>query len=91
VKKQLLLLSLIILLVSCASIEKHNLQITKLHPVADLHEDINKVYTQLKRHHPHLYQFTSKETLDFKFDSLKTAINKPMDGRILYSKKLIIC
>ncbi|AXT20053.1 peptidase S41 [Flavobacteriaceae bacterium AU392] len=82
--KKISLLCLIILCVSCASVEKHNLQITKLHPVADLHEDINKFYTQLKRHHPHIYQFTSKETLDFKFDSLKTAINKPVDSRTFF-------
>ncbi|NAS30046.1 peptidase S41 [Flavobacteriaceae bacterium R38] len=85
--RKLLLITLITtLFTSCASIEKHNLQVTKLHPVADLHEDINKVYTQLKRHHPHLYQFTSKETLDFKFDSLKTAINRPMDSRTFYKQ-----
>lgn len=85
-KTLLILLSITLLLNSCSSIEKHNLQVTKLHPVADLHEDIDKVYKQLKRNHPHLYEFTTKEDLDFKFDSLKTAINKPMDSRTFYKQ-----
>ena len=85
-KNILLTLSILILLTSCASIEKHNLQVTKLHPIEDLHEDVDKVYEQLQRNHPHLYEFTSKETLDFKFDSLKKAIDKPMDSRSFYKE-----
>lgn len=84
--KLLLTLSILVMLVSCASVEKHNLQITKLHSVEDLHEDIGNVYTQLQRNHPHLYQFTTKETLDFKFDSLKKAIDQPMDSRTFYKQ-----
>jgi len=87
ISKQLLFTFCItIFLASCASVEKHNLQITKLHSVEDLQEDIDKVYEQLKRNHPHLYQFTSQEVLDFKFDSLKLAINKPMDSRTFYKQ-----
>lgn len=83
---QFIILSFFLLFASCASIEKHNLQVTKLHPVEDLHDDIDKVYNQLKRNHPRLYQFTPKETLDFKFDSLKTAIDKPIDSRTFYKR-----
>ncbi|WP_272023084.1 S41 family peptidase [Olleya namhaensis] len=85
-KKLLLTLSVILCLTSCASIEKYNTQVTKLHPVTDLHEDIDKVYIQLKRNHPRLYQYYSKEVLDFKFDSLKGAINTPMDSRTFYKQ-----
>ncbi|NRD23806.1 peptidase S41 [Winogradskyella litoriviva] len=85
-KKLLFSFIILLLLVSCASVEKHNQKITQLHSVAELHQDIDKLYTQLKRNHPHLYQFTSKETLDFKFDSLKQAINKPMDSRTFYKQ-----
>lgn len=85
-KTLFLAFSISILLASCASIEKHNLQVTKLHPVEDLHEDIDKVYQQLQRNHPRLYQFTSKETLDFKFDSLKKAIDQPLDSRAFYKQ-----
>ena len=85
-KNLLLAISITLLLASCASIEKHNLQITKLHSVEDLQEDTDKFYTQLKRNHPHLYQFTSKDVLDYKFDSLKTAIVKPMNSRTFYKQ-----
>lgn len=85
-KQLLLTFCTLLLLASCASVEKHNLQVTKLHSVADIHEDIDNVYDQLQRHHPHLYQFTPKETLDFKFDSLKKAIDKPLDSREFYKQ-----
>ncbi|WP_240964540.1 S41 family peptidase [Flavivirga algicola] len=71
---------------SCRSVKNHNEQITKLHGVADIHEDIDKAYSQLKRHHPKLYQYTSKEVLDFKFDSLKRSIDTPMDSRAFYKR-----
>ena len=85
-QKNLFIFCIVFLLVSCGSIEKHNLQVTQLHPVEDLHEDVDKVYEQLQRNHPHLYQFASKETLDFKFDSLKHAITEPMDSRTFYKQ-----
>lgn len=85
-KKLLLLLSLAVLALSCGSIDSYNEAVTKLHPVEDLHEDIDKIYKQLQRLHPRLYQFTPKETLDFKFDSLKTAIIAPMTSRTFHKK-----
>ncbi|TCK68985.1 peptidase S41-like protein [Winogradskyella wandonensis] len=83
-KKLLLLLSLFVLIFSCGSIESYNEAVTKLHPVEDLQDDVDAVYKQLKRLHPRLYQFTPKETLDYKFDSLKAAIDKPMTSRDFY-------
>ena len=85
-KRILFMLMLIAVLVSCKSVAKHNEQITKLHSVENLHSDIDKLYHQLKRHHPKLYQYTSKEDLDFKFDSLKSTINQPIDSRTFYRK-----
>ncbi|WP_298343163.1 S41 family peptidase [uncultured Algibacter sp.] len=85
-KRLLLSVLLFLILVSCKSVKKHNEHITKLHAVADLHEDVDKLYGQLKRHHPKLYQYTSKEVLDFKFDSLKNSINTPIDSRTFYKK-----
>ncbi|AUP77719.1 S41 family peptidase [Flavivirga eckloniae] len=85
-KKTVLLVLVVLILVSCTSVKTHNEQITKLHPVVDLHEDIDKVYNQLKRHHPKLYQYTPKEVLDFKFDSLKEAIKTPINSREFYKK-----
>ncbi len=89
-KKLFTLLIITLLLVSCASVEKYNAQVTKMHPVKDLHQDLDKVYKQLQRNHPRLYQFTSKETLDFKFDSLKNAINRPMDSRTFYKQLAMV-
>ncbi|MDO5968858.1 S41 family peptidase [Flavivirga aquimarina] len=83
-QKVILVVSVLLILSSCKSIEKHNEQISKLHAVIDLHEDVDKVYNQLKRHHPKLYQYTPKEVLDFKFDSLKKAITTPMSSRGFY-------
>lgn len=85
-KKQFLFYVVLIVLVSCGSIKKHNEQITMLHPVEDLRRDVDKVYNQLKKHHPKLYQYTSKEVLDFKFDSLKTSITAPITSREFYKK-----
>lgn len=85
-KKNILLLIVSIVLSSCGSIERYNETVTKLHPVEDLHEDVDAAYKKLKRHHPHLYQFTSKETLDYKFDSLKTAIKQPMTSRQFFKE-----
>ncbi|SFD03999.1 C-terminal processing protease CtpA/Prc, contains a PDZ domain [Algibacter pectinivorans] len=85
-KKMCYTFILLAFLVSCKSVEKHNTQITKLHTIQDLHQDIDKLYKQLKRHHPKLYQYTPKAVLDFKFDSLKQAINRPMDSRAFYKQ-----
>ena len=85
-KRLLLSVLLFAIFISCKSIERHNHQITKLHAVSDLHRDIDKLYGQLKRHHPKLYQYTPKKVLDFKFDSLKKSINTPIDSRTFYKK-----
>lgn len=75
-----------VMLVSCKSVKNHNAQIIRLHPVSDLRKDVDKLYHQLQKHHPRLYQYTSKELMDFKFDSLKNAITQPMDSREFYRK-----
>ncbi|MFI1773252.1 S41 family peptidase [Thalassobellus citreus] len=85
-KKFLCSVLVLILLVSCNSVKKYNEQTTKLHAVEDLRNDIDKVYGQLKKNHPKLYQYISKEDLDFKFDSLKTSIKHPINSRDFYKK-----
>ena len=85
--KKILLLSIVLLVVtSCVSTKSYNENITSLHTVEDLHKDVDKVYKQLKKHHPKLYQYTSKSVLDFKFDSLKSSITKPINSREFYKK-----
>ena len=90
-KKFFLSFFLLTVLFSCKSAKKHNEQITKLHSVAELHNDVDKLYQQLKRHHPKLYQYTSKAKLDFKFDSLKTSITTPIDSRAFYKTRSCFC
>lgn len=85
-KNLLLVFVLSLVLASCKSAEKYNEQINKLHPVKHLHNDVDKLYAQLKRYHPKLNQYISKEKLDFKFDSLKTSINQPINSRAFYKK-----
>lgn len=85
-KKTILYLCFVILFASCTSVKKHNEQIAKLHAVEDLHKDLDKVYKQLQKHHPKLYQYTSKEVLGFKFDSLKSTITSPISSRDFYKK-----
>lgn len=85
-KKLFCFLLVLIFLVSCNSVKKYNEHIVALHTVEDLQNDVDKAYKQLKKHHPKLYQYTSKEVLDFKFDSLKKTIYKPLTTRDFYKK-----
>ena len=89
-KKIVLFFSIVIIMASCKSIDNYNIQATKLHPVEDVHEDVDNVYKKLKKLHPRLYQFANKETLDYKFDSLKKAINKPITSREFYKKLAVV-
>lgn len=47
---------------------------------------MDEAYSQLKQYHPKLYQYTSKEQMDFKFDSLKKSLNSPLSSRAFYEK-----
>jgi len=85
-RKLLFSICTLFVLVSCTSVKTYNQEITKLHSVAELHEDIDNVYKQIKKHHPKLYQYTTKEVLDYKFDSLKSAITKPMKSHDFYEQ-----
>lgn len=85
-KKIIGFIFVIVLVGSCKSVSKYNEQIARLHPIEDLHVDIDKVYGQLQKNHPKLYQYTTKEVLDFKFDSLKKSITTPINSREFYKK-----
>jgi len=85
-KKLFYIFIILLVATSCSSVKTYNEQITSLHTVEDLQNDVDKLYRQLKNHHPKLYQYTSKTVLDFKFDSLKIAIKQPMTSREFYKK-----
>src|SRR5690554_1517240 len=85
-KIKLLLFTAFIIFYSCGSVKKYNEQISKLHSPHELKDDVDAAYNQLKKYHPRLYQYTSKEQMDFKFDSLKSSIKTPMSSREFYEK-----
>lgn len=85
-KKLILGLLIGVVLHSCGSVQKHNAEIAKLHAVDDLRADVDKLYHQLKKHHPKLYQYTPQNVMEFKFDSLKQSIKAPMASRDFYKK-----
>lgn len=85
-KIKLLLFIASIIFCSCGNVKKYNEQISKLHTPQELRDDVDAAYNQLKKYHPRLYQYTSKEQMDFKFDSLKKSINKPLSSRNFYEK-----
>ncbi len=85
-KKLLSVFVILLVVTSCSSVKTYNEQITSLHTVEDLQNDVDKLYKQLKKNHPKLYQYTSKKVLDFKFDSLKASIKKPMTSRVFYKE-----
>lgn len=89
-KIRLLYVAFLMLLTSCVSIKKHNEQISKLHSVKDLRKDIDELYSELKKYHPRLYQYRTKEVLDYKFDSLKNSLNKPLNSRDFYKKAVVV-
>lgn len=85
-KKILLASCLAILLSGCSSVENHNRKLNELKSEKDLKKDIDYTYKKLKRMHPNLYWYISKEKLDYKFDSLKTTITQPMTSFAFYKK-----
>lgn len=58
----------------------------QLHQPADLKKDIYLAQTKLEKEHPNLYLYASKKTLDYKFDSLRNTIDKPLTSIALYIK-----
>tara|TARA_R110002050_G_scaffold139804_1_gene264389 strand:- start:11288 stop:12925 length:1638 start_codon:yes stop_codon:yes gene_type:complete len=86
IKKLLWSTLVVILIASCSGVKKYNEQITALHSVESMRADIDQLYAQLQKNHPKLYQYTPKEVLDFKFDSLKSTIRTPITSRELYKK-----
>jgi len=83
--KQLLVsLAVLLSLASCATSEKIGSGSDRLLNPARLRHDVDRAYGQLKKLHPHLYDYTSKEILDYQFDSLKSVIVRPMSQRDFY-------
>lgn len=81
-----ILLLLVIVLSSCSSIKNQNKHINDLLPAEKLLSDVNFIHKKLIKMHPDLYWYISKKELDFKFDSIKTTITKPITSYDFYKK-----
>jgi C-terminal processing protease CtpA/Prc len=79
-------LMFLLLFNSCVGVKKYNSDIKAIHSVSDLKKDVDIAYGKLKKLHPKLYQFISKEDLDFKFDSLKKSIKTPLTSHEFFKK-----
>ena len=66
------------ILSNCASIKNHNAHLNDLIPKEKLKSDVDFTYSKMQNLHPRLHWYISQKDLDYKFDSLKSTINKPM-------------
>lgn len=84
--KKLLFLTSVFLLLSCESTKRFNESLSQPISVTKLQNDVDFSYKKIKQLHPKLYWYISKEKLDYKFDSLKNSIDKPMSGLAFYKE-----
>lgn len=84
--KKIVLLTSLLLVLSCQSIKQFNEDLAQPIAVEKLRSDVDFSYKKIKQLHPKLYWYISKEQLDYKFDSLKTSIQKPMTGLAFYKE-----
>jgi C-terminal processing protease CtpA/Prc len=77
---------LITSLASCASTEKYNQQITKLHSPKELRNDVDYAHRKLQKLHPDLYWYINKDALDKKFNKLKNNLDKPISSKDFYKQ-----
>ena len=84
--KKALSLIIAIIFASCSSVKNHNSHLNDLIPVEDLKSDVDYSYQKMKDLHPKLYWYISEKDLNYKFDSLKTSITKPITSFEFYKK-----
>jgi hypothetical protein len=84
--KNIFVLLFTVLLTSCISVKKYNEKLEKTIAPEKLRDDVDFAKHKLQQLHPNLYWYISKEKLDFKFDSLKTTLNKPLKPNEFHQK-----
>ncbi len=84
--KNFYIIFLIIILSSCSSIKNNNAHLNDLIPVEKLKSDVDYTYSKIQQLHPKLHWYISQKDLDYKFDSIKTTINKPITSFEFYKK-----
>lgn len=85
-EKKIALLLLLLFFVQCSSIKKDNAHLQQLIPANQLQKDVDFAHKKIQKLHPKLDYYISKEKLDYKFDSLKTTINKALTPLEFYKK-----
>ena len=63
---------------SCISVKEHNRRADTPVPAEKLKDDVDFAHRKLLQLHPRLYWYISKDSLDKKFDSLKSSITQPL-------------
>lgn len=84
--KKILTCALVILLLGCSSTKKYNEQISKLHSIEEIQEDIDFTYRKLQRLHPDLYWYINKDSLDKKMNTLRQSIKAPISSIEFYKR-----
>ena len=84
--KYILHFFLILILSSCASVKRDNKHTQSTIVPEKLHQDVDFAYRKLQEMHPKLNWYITKQELDFKFDSLKKTINRPLTPVQFYFK-----
>ena len=76
--RTLILLLTICWSAGCVSVRQSTRNLNTLRDPDRLKSDVDYVYARLQKYHPRLYEYTRKDVLDYKFDSLKSSIVEPM-------------
>jgi len=84
--KKIIYLVLIFVSFGCQSVQRFNAHIDREIPVEDLKKDVDFIYKKLKKNHPKLDMYISQNQIDYKFDSLKNSLNKPLKPNDFYIK-----
>lgn len=86
IKTLSILFFILIILSGCTSVRRYNQHIDEEIAVKDLKKDVDFVYKKLKRYHAKIDLYEPKESIDYKFDSLKNTIHQPLKPNEFYLK-----
>lgn len=75
----------ILIIASCNTRQKYNEALLNAHSEGELLEDFDIMRKTLEEAHPGLNWYISEESLNFKFDSVKALLNKPMKSIEFYN------
>lgn len=85
-KKLGFLLFILCTLISCTTVKEHNERLKTPISPSLLQKDVDFTYRKLKKLHPNLYWYISKDELDKKFENLKKDLTQPLTPYQFYEK-----